>query len=697
MGTAQATINGDRILVYTVDYAWGQFDGVLARCKRVPGGRFWKSPDGGEKCWHYPLAVDTCLQLRKVWGNELRVSKELAAWYLEEAAYAASQTSLSAKTDASLPSVPAAFSSWLRGYQRVGAAWISKGYRNAGIIADTPGLGKTTELLAGLLEAGITGPVLVVCPKASVKSVWAKEIREHLPHVPVYLCSGSREKRVKELGRFHDDRRRDKLDVLRIVVIVAEMLRVEMGDPCYTKGVGEDGEVIPKNKISGMCPQRRKSIDGECRLHVQVAAQKTKDLVPVDFSFPALFDHYILGGGWSAVVLDESHKLLGSMNIVKGNLMSRGLKLLPQRPDMRKFPMSGTPFGKGGRAEGMFGTLNWCWPDEYTSFWTWARQVFVVEEKTINRAGRTIQKIVGIKGVSRNASAEEEAEALESFMRSLGPRLIRRTKKECLPELPDKNILNVQCEMTPAQRRQYKELADFAEIKTSNGIIAPNGHLAILTRSRQIANGEISKRADEQGKVFFTDTSGKIDQLWQALEERGILDGEPGPKVIIASSFNEFLDSIMIRLRKEKVAHFRIDGSTAEARRMRMMDLWQNNGSVPTESTYKQYGTGVPRVMLLNSEAGGISITLDAADEMHIMDEDPDPGKNEQLEDRIHRASRVHQVTIYYYRTEGTIDYLRAESVEFRRKVQYLLLDGRRGQEDVRKFMQEALEGNEDD
>jgi SNF2 family DNA or RNA helicase len=683
MAVAQATLGEGRVEL-RVRHSYGEFEYVLAQCKRVSGGRFdKKSP--ADKFWHYPLSVDTCTALRRVWGKELRVGVSLGAWYVEEAAKATAQAELSAATDASLPRTPAALASWLRGYQRAGAAWVGKGYRGAGLVADTPGLGKTTELLAGLLEANVQGPVLVVCPKASVKGVWGKEIRQHLPGVPAYLCAGTREKRSAELARFANDIVSvEASNQLRIVVVVAEMLRVELGDPCYT----ESG-----NKISGMCPQRRKTFTGDCFLH-EAARQlynkkkepkeRERDQVPVDFSYPALFDQYLLGGGWAAVVLDESHKLLGSLTIVKGNLMGKGLKLLPYRSDARRYAMSGTPFGKGGRAEGMFGTLNWLWPDEYRGFWRWAGEVFDMEDKVINRRGVTAKKIVGLKGLGRNASAEQEAEALERWLHSLGPRILRRTKAEALPDLPPKNYVEVACEMLPAQAKQLRELADFAEVTTKNGVVMCNGHLAILMRSRQIANGVIGVRMGSKGKVFFTDQSGKLDQLWQALDERGILEGVAGPKVIVASEFNEFLDTIRDKLKHDKVGYFRIDGSTTERMREEQMGEWQANN------------LGV-RVMLLNTKAGGVSITLDAADEMHIMDEDPDPGVNEQLEDRIHRASRNHQVTIYYYRTVGSIDYKKAHEVEYRRKVQHAVLDGRRGQEYVREFIKEALEGKGND
>jgi SNF2 family DNA or RNA helicase len=60
--------------------------------------------------------------------------------------------------------------------------------------------------------------------------------------------------------------------------------------------------------------------------------------------------------------------------------------------------------------------------------------------------------------------------------------------------------------------------------------------------------------------------------------------------------------------------------------------------------------------VVLTLKAGGVSITLDAADHVHVIDEDFNPDVQTQFEDRAHRMSRIHQVTCYYYRTRGTIE-----------------------------------------
>lgn len=711
MGVAEAVLSqdGKRIDVHTRLQGGSRghsFDEMLAMVKRVPGARF----RGADKVWHYPLAIDTCLALRGVFGKDLRVGADLSQWYREHAAQADAHRTLAAAGDAPLTAVPAAFSAWLRPYQRAGAKWVAQAYRNAGLVADTPGVGKTSETIAGLVEAGITGPVLVTCPRPSVRLVWGKELAQHLPDVPTYLCYGTRARREKVIAQFAADMKADPTR-LRVVVVVAEMLRVELGDPCYTKG---------DTKVAGFCPQRWKSGDWSCALHLSARVGKateleledpkrrTKDQVPVGFSFPELFDAHMLGGGWSAIILDESHKLLGSLTVAKGNLMAKGLRYLPERADVtRRYALSGTPFGKGGRVQGMFGTLHWLWPDEYTSFWRWALAHFEVVERVINRRGNTAKEIKGLKGVSWDASEEERVAAMERFLQTLGPRILRRTKAEVLPDLKPKEYYEVVCEMTAPQRKQYQQLADFAEVTTQGGPIVPNGGLAVLTRERQIANGEII--TGRGGKVQFTGVSGKIERLWEKLEAHGILDGAPGTKIVVASEFNEFLDVVQEKLLEDRVPHFRLDGSTPDARRDLMVQCWQEDLPVPRDrsvSTQKNRDTrrhtaqpgDRPRVFLVNSVAAGISITLDAADEMHILDERWNPEENEQLEDRIHRASNLeHKVSIWYYRTEGTIDYEKAHSVEMKRRAQHAVLDGNRGVQYIREMMVDSLSAVEEE
>ena len=66
----------------------------------------------------------------------------------------------------------------LRPYQAVGAEFLISNRRS--ILADVPGLGKTTQALAAVETAG-AWPMVVVCP-AAVRSNWTREIATCLPH-----------------------------------------------------------------------------------------------------------------------------------------------------------------------------------------------------------------------------------------------------------------------------------------------------------------------------------------------------------------------------------------------------------------------------------------------------------------------------------------------------------------------------------
>jgi hypothetical protein len=53
---------------------------VNPKAKEIPGARH----DSKERAWRYPLTIAVCYQLRGVFGEELQVGPELAAWYARE-------------------------------------------------------------------------------------------------------------------------------------------------------------------------------------------------------------------------------------------------------------------------------------------------------------------------------------------------------------------------------------------------------------------------------------------------------------------------------------------------------------------------------------------------------------------------------------------------------------------------------------
>jgi Zierdtviridae DNA helicase len=621
---------------YWNDHVWlrphavtrADWDKARAINKRVGSGRWVRA----HRAWRYPATTEVCLRLREGWGQDLRIRHDLADWYREAKLVTEQQALRSTLSDATLvrlPQVAPRLFSTLRPDQRSATAWFAAGYRGGGLLADQPGTGKTLVSIAGILESGYEGPVLCLSMRLAVRRVWEREWRKWTD-VPVFAARGTRARRERVIRQFFACPATTK-----VLICVHEMVRVQR-EPASTKT-----EHKRRGRIIG-------------------------------YQYPELFDEEKLGGGWSWIVTDESHRLLGSLTIAKANMCGEGAMHLPLRLGSgQRRAVTGTPWGKGGRVQGLFGTLTWMWPDEFTSFWKWAGRYFAIEEEEVYiRGGHGQTKTTYRVG-------ELLAGDASGLMRDLGPRIMRRTKEEVLPFLPPKQYIEVMCDLVPAQVKQYAGLDRDAEFLTPNGPVTVNGSLAFYTRARQIADGALSK-ALPSGKVVFSGESGKLDQLFEFLEERNITNGLPQTsqddiKLVVASQYNEFLYALEARLEKAKIPYYLLTGKTSDRERDRMMDAFQELGG--------------PRLFLINSEAGGISVTLDAADELHLLDEQGDPGDNEQVEDRIHRASRIHSTRIYLYRSEGTIDEAVGSDTEGKRIEQWKVLDGRRGLEYMRELI----------
>jgi SNF2 family DNA or RNA helicase len=584
---------------------------AYAMSRRVTAGR-WQ---GRYARAHYPLSVDKCNEMREVWGGQLLVHKDLGAWYRTAAVERQEQVARTSMTDAVLPWLQANapdFYAWLKPDQRVAASWIVNAYRNGGLLADEVGVGKTPSVIAGLMERQVKGNILILCPKLSVRKVWGDMLRKWCPW-PVYLCRGTRAQRQKVLDAYLEDPAETC-----VLVIVAEMLRV--------KAKRERGRLT------------------------DLEGYEYEDLFDID---------------WDVVVVDESHKLLGSMDIVKGNLAAEGLRRLNYAPSPLRIAATATPWGKGGRTESLFGTLHWLWPDELTSRWAWLPKYFQVEDKKVfvrggGGATKTVKKVGGLL-----PGVEEQ-----QLYKDLGPRVLRRTMEEVSPEHAGmKNWHEVLCEMDGPQAKQYETFALHGEVPIKGGILSSLGTLSFYTRARQCANGMLEMR---DGKVRYTGHSNKIEELVAHLDQQGILDGSSRRKVVVASQFNEFLDVVAARLEGEGCPYLMLTGATSDSKRDKAMEDFQSLGG--------------PQVFLLNGKAGGVSITLDAADEMHQLDEMYPPEANTQLHGRIFRRGRVHEVFYYFYRSAGTIDEQIGFNVEKGTAEQLRILDGRRGQEFAREL-----------
>jgi SNF2 family DNA or RNA helicase len=318
-----------------------------------------------------------------------------------------------------------------------------------------------------------------------------------------------------------------------------------------------------------------------------------------------------------------------------------------------------------GKVRNLWGILNWTRPEQYTGRWNWINSFFDSEKNAWGGA---------------DISNDVREDRVDAFHRELSQFMIRRTKDE-LWRLnpawapPPRSYFDVWCEMESEQARIYREMETNAVVNFGDEQLSATGVLAEMTRLKQFASS--AGRLGEDGQFIPRLPSGKFDRLWDHLDELGIFTEGETNKVVIASQFTQLIELFAAEFTAKGVENFQITGKTSLRNRDAYQQAFQDR-------------TNPVRVMFLNTMAGGVSITLDAADDICILDETWIPDDQDQVEGRVHRTSDVtHRVNCWYFRTLGTIEEGIMETVSERDIAQRAHLDGRRGVEYARRLAEQ--------
>jgi SNF2 family DNA or RNA helicase len=588
--------------------------------------------------WEFPVHWDTCTGARRVatkFGAELKMSKTLVEWAQVEKARQETIPDVQSMDLVDLPAISSDYPTiWeamsARPFQTVGAAFAAR--NRSCLIADQPGLGKTVQSIAAIIESGITGPILVVAPKAASQLTWPQELARWVPDDIVYVLgadvkASERAAFVASAASYASDNEANE----RVWLITSPVyVRIKAKVDEYNHYVYENGHKV---------------------------------INPVGSAVMELFDT-----DWSAIIVDESHQTLAGAtgNKKKQSGQRLGLGALSVREDGLRIALSGTPFR--GKEQYLWGQLNWLRPDLYRGFWPWVKKHFDVFQ---DRYGWTVGAMVDREGMYAEAKSV----------------MIRRTKSEVAKDLPpkmyggwplDSRVKNspvaVWLPMESKQAKAYADIQRHAAAELEGGTLLTNGILAELTRLKQFA-GSYGKMVGDH--FVPTLPSNKFDWLVEMLDERGIAKDSDvpmadRPKVVVASQFSQLIDCFGSGLSELGIRGFKFTGGTSDKERERIKDDWQNN----PDSEH--------RVLLLTTTAGGVSLTLDAADELVLLDETWSASDQEQVEDRLHRLSRIHQVTIWHVKSLNTIDEAIARANLAREVSIKSIIDGERGIEFAR-------------
>jgi len=237
--------------------------------------------------------------------------------------------------------------------------------------------------------------------------------------------------------------------------------------------------------------------------------------------------------------------------------------------------------------------------------------------------------------------AENDPKAIGTLRSRLEPFLLRRTKEDVAPELPERTEVVLDCDISPLQRRLYRGVAEAARrdvfsLVDQQGIENATVHvLAALTRLRQICAhpGLLFEEYREDPEA-----SAKFEAFLETVDE--ILSG--GHRLLVFSAFASMLRIMRTALDKREIPYGYLDGSTKDKDRQ-------------TEVARFMRPDGPP-LFLCSLKAGGVGLTLTAADYVILYDPWWNPAVERQAIDRTHRIGQHRAVTAYRLVATGTVE-----------------------------------------
>ena len=211
--------------------------------------------------------------------------------------------------------------------------------------------------------------------------------------------------------------------------------------------------------------------------------------------------------------------------------------------------------------------------------------------------------------------------------------MLRREKKEVLPQLPDKTINVIETEMK--SWKDYREiLADFKEWLKTNKLSDAALYAEALTKINYLKKVVVENK----------DLEGQIDNFL-----------ETGRKLVVFSQYRGVLENLYEKvsykkndkLKKNPIYKYRdmsvvFTGSTPTKERQLIIDKFQKDDNC--------------KIFFSTIQAGGVGITLTSADIVIFTDLSWSVVDHQQAEDRCHRITQKNNVNVYYLITPKTIE-----------------------------------------
>ena len=356
---------------------------------------------------------------------------------------------------------------------------------------------------------------------------------------------------------------------------------------------------------------------------------------------------------WDLVIVDEAHFLKNQK--AKRTIALLGKDAYKQDPGVppvtarRRIMLTGTPI-PNRPIEG-FPLFHWLAPDEFRSFWGYAKRYCAAEQNAYGW---------DLTGASNLPELQDKLR---------GSIMIRRLKSDVLTELPAKRRQIIEF---PANEASGAVQAEHSAWERHEETIAKLRAAAELAKASDnpddyadaVANLTRAARAafDEMSKLRHQTAVAKIPYVIEHI--RDTIESET--KCVVFAHHHDMIKALAKEFGDAAVTLF---GDDAMAARQASVDRFQSDPEC--------------KVFIGGILAAGVGITLTSASHVIFAELDWVPGNVTQAEDRCHRIGQKDMVLVQHLVLEGSLDARMAEILVQKQEVIAAALDTEREIEPV--------------
>lgn len=358
------------------------------------------------------------------------------------------------------------------------------------------------------------------------------------------------------------------------------------------------------------------------------------DIVIVNYDIAKHWQDVIKKYNPKVLILDECHKIKNEKA-----QRTKAVKAIAKGCDY-VIALSGTPMLS--RPVELFTTLHIIAPQVFPNYYAYVHRYCGAKRVSVPMWDKKLKK-----RVFRQVWDFTGASHMDGLHEKLATIMIRRKKKDVLPELPPKQRIPISVLMDTKTQATY----DSVEDNFLKWVLKTQGKKKKLSASRAQALTKIE--ALKQLTV-----KGKMKQAIAWINDYL----EINDKLVIFATHTKVIKELTTKLKKHRPVV--IDGSTPNEQRPANVYTFQTNDKC--------------KVFIGNIQAAGTAITLTAASAVLFIEMAWTPGEMDQAEDRIHRIGQeADSVIAYYMIAENTVDGYIMDLLDEKRKILDAIIDGK--------------------